>query len=484
MHKLSIVIAVILLLLAPLAAVAVTVSSPNGGESWALRSSHDILWTHSGDNIVIRIQLYQNNEWVGLIASDMNLTDDRFPWTVGRLADGTSVAAGSNFTVRIVRARGLSLLDQSDAAFTITDGSEPPPTPTLSLNSPNGGESWELGSSHPITWSSSNLSGTVNLSLLNGGAVLGPIGSADVAAGTFPWTVGNYTGGRGTVRPGYRIRIQHSSGTPGDDSNGDFSITAAGGGSGGGHDLVISDPYLEQRSVGKGFRVRVTDLAGDFNGWVVISHYCMGMGLGNAVNDRRRLELTRGVPATVNLSDVRPTLFDRKCDVTFRFDVNPDRAVVESNYGNNVVSKNFCWQSGHDARFFSLRVGRNYTSACQECGVVIRPADVESIDGEVVRVRLEITVQNCGNTAIRGAKVHTYYSWYFRDADNRIQEGGTEVDLAEDIDIQPGQYRLLYRTVRLRRYVGSTLKIYLDSGESGSLDENNKFTCHPNFVGF
>jgi hypothetical protein len=459
-----------------------TVTSPNGGESWALGSSHDITWTHSGDNIPVRIQLYRNGEWAGMIASGLDLTADRCPWTVGRLEDGTSVAAGGNFKIRIIRDVGRTLLDDSNTGFTIT-ASEPA---SITVTSPNGGESWELGSSHPITWSSRNVTGTVSIFLLFGdNSPLGVIGNADVAAGTYPWTVGDISGAeRGTVRSDYRIHIQHSMGSPNDNSNSDFAIIAAEPGSSQGHDFVISDPFLESRNGSKGFRVKVTDLESDFNGWVVVSHYCMGMGLGNAVNDRRRLELRRGVPATVNLSNVRGSLFDGKCDVTFRFDVNPDHAVTESHYDNNTTQKKFCWESGHDGRFVSLRVGRNYTSTCEECSVVIRPADVESVNGETVRVRLEIMVQNCGNTAIRGAKVRTNYSWRFRDDHNNIQEGATGVDLVEDIDIDPGNFRLLNRTVTLRRYVGSALNIYLECGESGALNANNRFTCHPNFIGF
>jgi hypothetical protein len=113
--------------------------------------------------------------------------------------------------------------------------------------------------------------------------------------------------------------------------------------------------------------------------------------------------------------------------VQFRFDVNPGRAVAESDYANNIIQRSFCWER-HDGRFVSLRLGRNYTTTCQDCAVVIRPADVT--------------------------------------------------------DMEQGQLRILNRTVTLLRYLSSTLNVYFGSGESGALEENNEFGFHPNFVGF
>jgi hypothetical protein len=244
-----------------------------------------------------------------------------------------------------------------------------------------------------------------------------------------------------------------------------------------GHDFVVSDPVLQERSDGKGFRVMVTDLTRDYSGFAVLSHYCMGMGLGNAVKERLPLSLHRGVPSSVRLANVRPELFRNKCDVLFRFDVNPDRAVNESNYDNNNITKKFCWEGGHDGRFVSLRVGRSYIPACNGCVVAIGPGDAASVEGGVVRVRLEIMVQNCGNTAIRSGRVDINY----------IHGGGAgsaSSDLAEDIVIEPGQARLVFHTVALGRNVRTALRIVFNCGESGELNNNNQFGCILDLAGF
>jgi len=486
MNKTIMVFAAILFLLAPLAAGTLSVTFPNGGETLTVGTSSSIIWTASGvtDNVKL-ILLNEDNSIFGVIVRDRAPGGSPYPWSAGQTEVGLA-PAGRRYKIRVSTMDG-GTKDVSDALFTIAAAGspepepEPEPTTSLTVTSPNGGESWTLASSHPITWTSRGLSGSVAISLMNGDVLVGNIGTADVAAGTSPWNVGQTLSGWAAERGGYRISIRHNSGIPSDESDRDFTIAPAPSSS---HDFVISDPVLEDRADGKkGFRVTVTDLGAAYDGALILQHYCMGMGLGNAVKQREILNLRRGVPTTVSLFNVLPQYFERKCDVTFRFDVNPDHAVTESNYANNVIQKKFCWER-RDGRFVQLRVGKNYTETCEDCGVVIRPGDVTSIDGDTVRVRLEITVQNCGREPIPSATVRVVHSWYYRDANNRFQQGEVPVDAIEVSDIEQGQYRLLNRTVTLRRLPGSTLGVYFGTGEGGALAENNHFTCHPNFIGF
>jgi hypothetical protein len=53
---------------------------------------------------------------------------------------------------------------------------------SIIVTSPNGGETWPLGTSHDITWSATSYSGTVNLMLFNGGAQVGAIATGLSAA--------------------------------------------------------------------------------------------------------------------------------------------------------------------------------------------------------------------------------------------------------------------------------------------------------------
>lgn len=483
MSKACKMIAVLLFLAAPLAGQSIRVDAPNGGESLTIGTGYDIRWTATRLDQNVKIILVNDGGGIaGQIAGELAPGSSSYRWTVGEIIGG-SVGAG-RYKVRVAAMDG-SVKDISDAAFTVAEAgsSEPPDEPpaaySITLTTPNGGESMPQLSTYAITWSVRGLTtGAAAISLLKDGAYAGAIGTVrDARVGTFPWTVGDIYGGRVAAGGGYRIRIQHQSGAQTDDSDRDFTITPAPGG--GSHDFIVGDPVLEERGGGrKGFVVRVTDQGADYDGILILQHYCMRMGLGHAVQQRIPVSLRRNVPLAVPLADLRPELFDRKCDVLFRFDVNPGRAVAESDYGNNIIQRSFCWEQ-RDSRFISLRLGRNYTPACEDCQVAIRPADVESVGDTSVRIRLEITVQNCGRDPIRRGTVRVVHSWT-----NGANSGDTPVEAIEVVDMEQGQLRILTPTVILRRYASSTLNVYFGTGESGALAENNRFGFHPNFVGF
>ncbi len=87
---------------------------------------------------------------------------------------------------RLLRVSAKSepaLFDVSNATFTI-------PPASLTLTSPNGGESWTIGSSRTITWTSSNLAGTVELELSrDGGASWSTIVGNTPNDGSQSWVV-------------------------------------------------------------------------------------------------------------------------------------------------------------------------------------------------------------------------------------------------------------------------------------------------------
>jgi len=97
---------------------------------------------------------------------------------------------------------------------------------SITLTSPNGGESWMLGTSQNITWTwTGELAGTVTLILMKDGRRLGDIATRiPVTAGSYSWNVGQYSGGTAAAGGGYRIRIRHVSGEWQDRSDSDFAI--------------------------------------------------------------------------------------------------------------------------------------------------------------------------------------------------------------------------------------------------------------------
>jgi hypothetical protein len=190
------------------AAGSLTVTSPNGGESWAAGSSHNVTWSSSGvsGNVKLDYSTDGGSNWIAINANTAN--DGSEPWTVPNTAT-------SQARVRIT-AVDNSASDSSNANFAITGLAA-----SLTVTSPNGGESWTVGSSHNITWNSSNMSGLVKLEYFDG-SVWSVISAGTTNDGSEPWTA--------PATPSSQARIRTTSvSAPSvlDQSDSVFSVVAA-----------------------------------------------------------------------------------------------------------------------------------------------------------------------------------------------------------------------------------------------------------------
>jgi subtilisin family serine protease len=96
----------------------------------------------------------------------------------------------------------------------------------LTLTSPNGGESWQIGTTQNITWSYSGINSSIKLTLWKDGIQLGVIAVIpDPSVGSYAWTVGNYDGGPATAGTGYSIRVKKIGYQLLDNSDATFSLT-------------------------------------------------------------------------------------------------------------------------------------------------------------------------------------------------------------------------------------------------------------------
>ncbi len=111
-----------LLAAAPLLAGSVTVTAPNGGETWCLNDTRTITWTHSGASGVVRIVLFNGSTKIGNIAVDIPATAGSYSWVVGSWESGTATP-GTEYKIRIRNGEG-DLDDWSNAAFTIKAAGE------------------------------------------------------------------------------------------------------------------------------------------------------------------------------------------------------------------------------------------------------------------------------------------------------------------------------------------------------------------------
>jgi hypothetical protein len=185
----------------------ITVTSPNGGENWEAGATHSINWTSTGidGNVKIEYSTTNGTSWTTIAAATDNT--GIFNWTV----PGTPA---ENCLIKISDIDGEPT-DVSDSVFSIVS------PPSLTVTSPNGGENWNAGSTHNITWTSSGNVGQLNIeySIDNGSSWLTIATSVD-NNGSYSWIVPDNPAESCLVR----ISESNKDGGPSDISNAVFSI--------------------------------------------------------------------------------------------------------------------------------------------------------------------------------------------------------------------------------------------------------------------
>ena len=147
--------------------------------------------------------------------------------TLFSLSVGSALTGGSG----TVTLTSVTLRDCSNATLGSTIGtaatvSVDRSTPAVAVTSPNGGESWLVGSSHAITWTATDTEGiaatgiTLEYSVNNGGSWL-PVASGLANSGSFSWTVPNNPSTTALVRA---TAVDLHGNTANDASNATFTI--------------------------------------------------------------------------------------------------------------------------------------------------------------------------------------------------------------------------------------------------------------------
>ena len=173
---------------------SITVTAPNGGESWQAGTTHDILWTSSGAiaNVKIELSFDGGGLYSTIIASTPN--DGSYSWTSG-------TTPSLNCIMRISDAAD-STSDTSDAAFVLTS------PPSLTGNSFTYPASWTMETFGTDGWYVGDFDGDTRSDILryvegvSGGDVFLSSGSAFVANGSWTsadhgadgWYIGDFNG--------------------------------------------------------------------------------------------------------------------------------------------------------------------------------------------------------------------------------------------------------------------------------------------------
>ncbi|HOY32114.1 MAG TPA: hypothetical protein PKW80_09565 [Bacteroidales bacterium] len=162
-------------------AQSITITSPNGGETWPGCTNHSITWTQSGTSGYFNVEYSTNNgsTWAVLAS---NYSGTSLNWTVPNISTSEAL-------VRVYDFNNNTVSDLSNLNFTIT--------PALVVSTPNGGESWQVGgSAQNIVW---NGYGTSNSFLLEysvnaGGSWASIVNTTFSPSGntyTYAWTIPN-----------------------------------------------------------------------------------------------------------------------------------------------------------------------------------------------------------------------------------------------------------------------------------------------------
>jgi hypothetical protein len=156
-----------------------TVSAPTGGESWYSGTSQKIQWISENiRNVKIQYTTNGGADWTTIIESTPSIGS--YTWS-GLPAVNSSLCA-------------IKIMDADDGQpfavssnFSISNKL----VKSLQLTSPNGGESYEVGTSKQITWTFTNVAYVNVLLSTNNGTSWGTIGNRLTNTGSMAWTIPN-----------------------------------------------------------------------------------------------------------------------------------------------------------------------------------------------------------------------------------------------------------------------------------------------------
>jgi hypothetical protein len=162
---------------------SITVTTPNGGETWVRGTSYTIKWTSTG--VTGNVQIRCDYSGVSIPIDTVDVSAGQFTFTV---PTDPSEWPSRNDWVAVVTAFGVTpsggdvwgTSNQFSIGGTVQQ--------SITITDPIGGEVWEKGSTHMIKWTSTGITGNVEIRCDHTGISM-PIGNVNISAGQFPITV-------------------------------------------------------------------------------------------------------------------------------------------------------------------------------------------------------------------------------------------------------------------------------------------------------
>ncbi|HXX33835.1 MAG TPA: Ser-Thr-rich GPI-anchored membrane family protein [Thermodesulfobacteriota bacterium] len=150
--------------------VGISVTSPDGGEAWTAGSSQTIRWTYDGNpGAFVIIELLKGgvvSRTIALSAPKGSGGSGSHNWRIP-----STQVPGTDYRIRVTSTSNRAYTNTSDSDFSIA-------APTITVVSPNGGETLTAGTMQTIRWSYTGNPGPyIKIQLLKGGVVKRTIAS-------------------------------------------------------------------------------------------------------------------------------------------------------------------------------------------------------------------------------------------------------------------------------------------------------------------
>jgi len=158
-------------------AQTITILSPNGGENLLVGDIVPINWTWTGVIDSVKVEYSTNGGGTWTLVETKTLNDSICGWNIPN-------KPGNSYLVKVTDASNPSILDISDNLFSVTS--------SITVTAPVGGDNWEVGSLHSITWDAT--SGITDVKLeysTNSGTNWTNIVTSTPNTGYFPWNIPN-----------------------------------------------------------------------------------------------------------------------------------------------------------------------------------------------------------------------------------------------------------------------------------------------------
>lgn len=171
----------------------IVVSYPNGGESWTAGNVKEISWYGSAEINNVTIKYSHNNgiTWQTVVQTTPN--DGSYDWTIPDTPSDeclVQISANDGDPDPVPS-------DMSDAVFSILKST----AGEFKVTSPNGGESWEVGSIHPVTWTGSGDIGSIMIEYSHdNGVTWSTVAAAASNTGTYDWPIPDTVSARCLLR--------------------------------------------------------------------------------------------------------------------------------------------------------------------------------------------------------------------------------------------------------------------------------------------